>query len=107
MQKVGELIQLPQGGTPTMATITNASAVKSEQPFLANAENGDVLIVYTNAQTAMLYRPSTNKLIAVGPVTSQATSEETQKASTPVAPSGSSKTSTSSSSNASSSKSTK
>lgn len=68
LSKVGQLIQLPQGETPTMASISDAATVKKGQPFLTDAENGDVLIVYSNAAEAILYRPSTNKLIAVGPV---------------------------------------
>ncbi len=70
LQKVGALIELPTNETPTMATITNAALLKQTQPFLANAENGDVLIIYAAAKTAILYRPSEDKLIAVGPVTS-------------------------------------
>lgn len=81
LAKVGALIQLPAGETPTMATINDAASAKQAQPFLANAENGDVLIVYPNAQTALLYRPSTNKLIAVGTVDN---SSGAQTASTPL-----------------------
>ncbi len=83
LSKVGKLIQLPQGETPSMAAITDATAVRKAQPFLAKAENDDVLIVYQSAQTAILYRPSTNKLIAVGPVTAATNAE--QSASVPVA----------------------
>ncbi|MHB8661002.1 MAG: hypothetical protein ACYC75_03700 [Minisyncoccota bacterium] len=72
LNKVGGLIQLPANEAPTMAAINDAASAKKTQPFLANAENGDVLIVYSNAQIAILYRPSENKLIAVGPVTSGA-----------------------------------
>ncbi len=68
LHKVGQLIQLPSNETPTMATISNAASARQGQPFLANAENGDVLLVYANAGEALLYRPSSNKLIAVGPV---------------------------------------
>jgi len=68
LHRVGQIIQLPTGETPTMAAINNAAVAKQNQPFLANAENGDVLIVYSNAGEALLYRPSTDKLIAVGPV---------------------------------------
>ena len=71
LQKVGQLIQLPADETPTMAAISaTRQAPKQGQPFLTNAENGDVLIVYDNAREALLYRPSINKLIAVGPVDS-------------------------------------
>lgn len=68
LKKVGSLIQLPSGETPTMATINDAVSAKKAQPFLVNALNGDILIVYQNAAEAILYRPSSNKLIAVGPV---------------------------------------
>lgn len=67
LTNVGELIELPSE-QPTMATINDAASAKQQQPFLTNAENGDILIVYPNAGEALLYRPSTNKLIAVGPV---------------------------------------
>ncbi|MFA5745090.1 MAG: hypothetical protein WC887_02655 [Candidatus Paceibacterota bacterium] len=80
LEKVGSLIQLPSGETPTMATIDDAESAKQAQPFLSNALNGDILIVYQNAAQALLYRPSTNKLIAVGPVNN---SSETQQASLP------------------------
>ena len=68
LEKVGTLIQLPTSETPTMASINDAASAKQAQPFLANAQNGDVLIVYAQAGEAILYRPSTNKLVAVGPV---------------------------------------
>jgi hypothetical protein len=81
LQKVGQLIQLPPNETPTMATISDAQSAKQGQPFLTNAENGDVLIVYPNAREALLYRPSTNKLIAVGPVDSTSPEAQTAQAS--------------------------
>jgi len=86
LAKVGALIQLPNE-QPSMATINDAASAKKNQPFLANAANGDVLIVFPNAQTALLYRPSSNKLIAVGPVTAQtaAPSAATQTPITPAA----------------------
>jgi hypothetical protein len=82
--KVGKLILLPQNETPTMATITDAAQVKQAQPFLKDAEDGDVLIVYTTAGTAILYRPSTDKLIAVGPVTQGTSSYQKGETSTQV-----------------------
>lgn len=86
LKKVGELIQLPINEAPTVATINDAASAKKEQPFLVNAENGDVLIVYPNAQTALLYRPSQNKLIAVGPVTSSGAASQSVQQPAPVIP---------------------
>lgn len=68
LQKVSTLIQLPQNELPTIATISDAEALKLSQPFLKDAENEDVLIVYELSRMAVLYRPSTHLLIAVGPV---------------------------------------
>jgi hypothetical protein len=69
--KLSLLIQLPQNETPNMATIIDAAAAKKQQAFVQDAENGDVLIIYSNADMAILYRPSTNKIIAVGPIINQ------------------------------------
>ena len=82
LHKVGRLIQLPPDETPTMATINDAGIAKQGQPFLASAANGDVLIIYADAGEALLYRPSTDRLIAVGPVDTSAS--QAQAAETPV-----------------------
>lgn len=76
LAKVGKLIKLPTGEIPQMATINDAEGAKKAQPFLINAENGDVLIVYQNAGEALLYRPSSNMLIAVGPVDTAAPQQQ-------------------------------
>lgn len=68
LKEVSALIELPQGESPTVITVTNAEEARQGQPFLQNAENGDVLIVYLAAEQAILYRPSAKKLVAVGPI---------------------------------------
>jgi hypothetical protein len=65
--KVGKLIALPTDEKPTVATVTDASKVSS-QPFFQNAKNGDVVLIYTKAQKAILYSPSENKIVEVGAV---------------------------------------
>lgn len=67
IKAVGALTDLPAGETPTVATVSDASKLKS-QTFFANAENGDKVLIYTNAKKAYLYRPSTNKVINIAPV---------------------------------------
>jgi len=65
--KVGKLIALPSDEKPTVATVTDASKVK-DQTFFQNSVNGDVVLIYTKAQKAILYRPTENKIVEVGAV---------------------------------------
>jgi hypothetical protein len=65
--KVSLLIVLPQGETPTVATVSDPTALK-DQVFFANAEKGDKVLIYTNSKKAILYRPSINRIIEVAPI---------------------------------------
>lgn len=65
--KVSKLMVLPADETPTIATVTDIEAVK-DQPFFANAQNNDKVLIYQKAGKAILYRESENKIIEVGAV---------------------------------------
>ena len=65
--KVSKLMVLPADETPTIATVTDIEAVK-DQPFFANAQNDDKVLIYQKAGKAILYRESENKIIEVGAV---------------------------------------
>lgn len=67
INKVGKLTVLPAGEAPTVATVTDISKLK-DQAFFVNAQNGDKVLIYTQAKKAFLYRPSTNKIINIAPV---------------------------------------
>lgn len=67
IKKVSQITELPNGETPTIATVTDASKLKS-QSFFAQAENGDKVLIFTQAKRAYLYRPSTNKIVQIAPV---------------------------------------
>lgn len=69
LDEVGKVFALP-GGTPTIATVSDRSKL-SEQQFFAAAQNGDKVLIYTDAKKAILYRPSTKQVIEVGPITIQ------------------------------------
>ena len=65
--RVGKLITLPSDEKPTVATVTDASKVKDQQ-FFRSAENGDIVLIYTKAQKAILFRPGKNIIVEVGAV---------------------------------------
>lgn len=74
--RVGQLMLLPSDETPTVATVSDKSKW-SGQPFFAKVENGDQVLMYQKAKKAIIYRPSTNKIVEVGPVNIQASNTPT------------------------------
>ena len=67
VEKVGRLYELPPNEVPTIATVSDVSKL-AEQEFFQKAQNGDKVLIFTQAKKAILYRPSTDKIIEVGPV---------------------------------------
>lgn len=65
--QVSKLIDLPKDETPTIATVLDKEKLK-DQPFFAGAENGDKILIFTKAKKAIIFRPSQNRLINVGPI---------------------------------------
>lgn len=61
---IGAMIELPEGEDPTLATVTDKEKL-AEQPFFQKAENGDKVLIYANTGRAILYRPSTKKIVDV------------------------------------------
>ena len=61
---VGAVVELPQSETPTVATVTNLEKLRN-QPFFVNAEQGDKVLIYPRTGRAILYRPSTGKVIVM------------------------------------------
>ncbi len=64
VEKVEKIIDLPQDELPTLATVSDTSTLE-DQPFFANAEVGDQVLLYTNARKAYLYSPSKNIIVEV------------------------------------------
>lgn len=69
VSKVGALIPLPAGEQPTVANVSDAAKAKQQSAFFNNAVNGDRLLMYVKAGRAILYRPSTDKIVLVAPLT--------------------------------------
>lgn len=64
---VGQLISLPNDETPVLATIKDREKIK-DQPFFSNAQNDDVILIYTKAKKAIVFREKDKKIINVGPI---------------------------------------
>ncbi len=77
--RVGRLVVLPEGETPTIATVSDPEALK-DQAFFAKAQKGDKVLIYAQAKKAILYSVTMNKIIDVAPL-----NIGTQKAVTPPA----------------------
>lgn len=66
VEEVGDKIQLPNE-TPTLATVSDVAKLSGQQ-FFKNAQNGDKVLIFSNAKMAILYRVSIHKIIAVAPL---------------------------------------
>jgi cytoskeletal protein RodZ len=65
--EVANIIEVPTDEEPTIASVSDASKL-SNQAFFAKAQNGDKLLMFSKAKKAILYRPSTKKIIEVAPI---------------------------------------
>ena len=66
--KVSKLIILPTGEEPVVATINDAAALVKDQVFYKGSQNGDVVLVYQKASKAIVYSPTRNVIVNVGPI---------------------------------------
>lgn len=67
VSKVGKLMVLPINEQPTIATVSDPSKLK-DQPFFANAQTGDKVLIYEKSGKAILYNPALDKIVEVSPI---------------------------------------
>lgn len=67
VSKISKLLVLPEGETPTIATVSDLEALK-DQVFFASAQEGDKVLIYAQAKKAILYSVTLNKIIEVAPL---------------------------------------
>ena len=65
---IGRHLILPEGETPTIATVTDPDRLKGK-PFFAHAKQGDKVLIYATAKKAILYDPAADRIVEVAPLT--------------------------------------
>lgn len=66
-EKIQKFMDLPENETPDIAKVSNKEKLAG-QPFFQKSQNGDVVLIYLKAKKAILYRPSTNRVIDMVPL---------------------------------------
>ncbi len=66
---VSKLMLLPADETPAIFVVQDPNQLISQQPFFKGAQKDDRLMVYQKSGKAILYSPSRNMIVNVGPVT--------------------------------------
>lgn len=67
VEEVGKIYDLPKDETPTIATVIDKEKLK-DQPFFANAQNGDKIPIFTKSKKAIVYRPKEKVIVNAGPI---------------------------------------
>ena len=67
VDRIGEILVLPEGEEPTLATVTAPERLQ-DQPFFAKAKVGDKVLLYAKARKAILYDPVAHKVVEVAPL---------------------------------------
>lgn len=70
VSQLGKYLELPTDETPTLATVTDVESLKNQQ-FFKNAQNGDKVLLYSKAGRAILYRPTTKKVVDISTLATQ------------------------------------
>lgn len=68
---VSKYMFLPEGDEPVLATVTDAKALITQQAFFAGSVNGDQLLLYPKNLKAIIWSPSREKIVNVGPIQQQ------------------------------------
>lgn len=64
---IGRLVILPNGEKPALATITDPTKL-GHQKFFKDSKPGDKVLIYSEHNVVVLYRPAAHKVVNMGPV---------------------------------------
>ena len=66
-ESVARHVLLPTAETPALATVTDPAKLKNNK-FLSQAQKGDKILIYARWKQAVIYRPSADRVVDIGPV---------------------------------------
>jgi hypothetical protein len=67
LAKLSKLMVLPEG-EPVLFKVSNEETMRKQQAFFKDTKNDDVLLVFQKSSKAIIYRPSENMIVNVGPI---------------------------------------
>lgn len=67
LAKVAQIYIIPTGEEPTIATVSDPTALKN-QSFFLSSQKGDKVLIFSQAGKAILYRPSVSKIVEIAPI---------------------------------------
>jgi hypothetical protein len=76
---------LPEGD-PVLFKVNDQETMRKQQAFFKDTMNDDVLLVFQQSSKAIIYRPSTNMIVNVGPINFDQTKTGTSAPTTPTTP---------------------
>jgi len=62
LRELSKLMLVPSDVEPVISTITDTETIP-KQPFFKYARNGDIVIIFQSELKAVLYRPSTKRIV--------------------------------------------
>jgi len=75
---ISKFMELPKE-EPVLATVIDKTKLQ-DQSFFSKAQNGDKLLVFSKARKALLYRPTTSKVVEFAPLSlGDSASQEVEK----------------------------
>lgn len=78
LKKLERHIILPTDEQPEIGRIDDPIEAVKNQPFVTGAQKGDLLIVYVKARRAIVYSPSRDIIVNVGPISFDSRTTENQ-----------------------------
>lgn len=74
--KVSKLAIIPTDEEPTLATVSDKT--KLSDPILAQAENGDKVLLFYKSKRVFVYRPSTHRIVNIAPLILDPSAQEVE-----------------------------